>query len=151
MLGWYAGGNINGNAVFDPSGVSTPITGLPWGGVQAVRVVPTGFRIAFNPSFGPARQESWIIGKDGVATLEGTFAAAPANTVPSTLWGYGALDAAGNLFEIDWVHDLVVRRPLEPGLSTTVYTGVTPAGFNDIRAKPFQPYLRNPHLLVTGP
>ena len=162
VVAWTAGGLMLWMAsdsvlrpthVLDASGTPTPITGLPAGAIQHARVLGEGFRVAFLPDADPSRPESWTIAADGTVAYEGRFAAPPAGTAPSFLWQDGALDGAGRLVQHDWLNEVVVRRPLEPGASETVRTNAVPAGFNDTAAIPFQPYLRTDAstMVVAGP
>ncbi len=157
VLAWTAGGfmlglNDSSPVVIDPAGVATLVTGLPRGFIAEARAEGTGFRVAYYVyNFGEDSLESWIVGADAVATREGTFAAAPLGIAPS---GDIALDPAGNVFSLDGFVGVVVKRPLEPGVSTVVYEENVPPGANDSRTVPFQPYLTVSagfSALVTGP
>jgi hypothetical protein len=148
----------NSDSVLDPSGNPMPIVGLPAGDILTSRVHPSGFRVYFRTSDSdghggtiPPVDQSWLIGKDGVATLEGTFADPPPDTRPSYLWGDSRLDADGVLYQFDAVDSLIVRRPLAPGASSVAYTGDRPAGYNDAYAVPFRPYLTDGGAFVTAP
>lgn len=161
ILAWNADGYMlgqryyydvtNSDSVLDPAGTPTAIVGLPAGGIVAVRVHPSGFRVCYRTDTDPVVHQSWLIGTDGVATLEGTFADAPPATQPSDFWGEIKLDSDGTLYQADWVNNLIVRRPLVPGVSSVPYDGARPAGYNDNAAVPFNPYLTDGSAFVTSP
>ena len=49
------------------------------------------------------------------------------------------------------LNNLIVRRPLVPGVSSVPYDGARPAGYNDNAAVPFNPYLTDGSAFVTSP
>jgi hypothetical protein len=141
------------DSVFDPAGNATGVKGLPASsGIHIARVHPAGFRaLVLADSGAGVVYQSWIIARDGTATLEGTYADPPPDTAPGGLPMYQALDAGGVLYEADWVNHLVLRRPLQPGTSTIAHDGRYHPGYNDVDSPNLNPYLIEADAFITAP
>jgi hypothetical protein len=160
VLAWTAGDlrlTRSGSTfeVVDAGGVARPVAAL--GGsvaLVAARTHGEGFWVVDGAGFGTPRRYS--VSAAGLATFDGAYPEIPPGvTVEAPSATAAVLDGAGVLFQrgSDGQYDVVVRRPLAPGVSTVAYReAAAPAGANGFGAQPFLPFLRlagGP--LLTGP
>jgi hypothetical protein len=131
------------------------VSGLPAGTLLAARAAGEAFRLALrvDAGGGATRDERWSVDAGGAAALDGVFAAPPAGFAEA---GQPVLDGAGRLFVpgAAGAAGAVVRRPLEPEASLTVYTeAAAPPGADDFAARPFGLWVRldGGSRLVAGP
>lgn len=124
----FANKVLTATAIVDiATGAQVPLTGLPTGAtLLTTRVAgPTSFWMARHTAGQTTR---WRIDHSGVATLEGTYPAPPANHSPA---GSARLDGSGHLFQEGWgpgsFEDMILYRNLN-GLSEVVYTEATNPG-----------------------
>ncbi len=160
VLAWTAGGLRLARAgagfqVVDAGGVSRPVTALGASvALVAARTDGEAFWVVDGAGFGTPRR--YAVSAAGLAVFDGAYADVPAGVaVEAPSAAAAVLDGAGVLFQrgTDGQHDVVVRRPLAPGVASVAYReAAAPVGADAFGAQPFLPFVRlGGGPLLTGP